>query len=115
MLPHYSPYKVAENFSLLANLYPGRIDLGVGRAIAKEVNQRDALAATAPNLGVDVAAGKTRRCLRKGTKHCAWYIKGALRGKRLWAVAATIGLRVEEEAERHGLDISLHDESGYNL
>jgi len=33
----------------------------------------------------------------------------------LKAVAATIGLRVEEEAERHGLDISLHDESGYNL
>jgi luciferase family oxidoreductase group 1 len=32
MLPHYSPYKVAENFSLLAALYPGRIDLGIGRA-----------------------------------------------------------------------------------
>jgi luciferase family oxidoreductase group 1 len=32
MLPHYSPYKVAENFSLLAGLYPGRIDLGIGRA-----------------------------------------------------------------------------------
>ena len=32
MLPHYSAYKVAEVFSLLANLYPGRIDLGVGRA-----------------------------------------------------------------------------------
>src|SRR5919106_963407 len=32
MLPHYSPYKVAESFSLLAGLYPGRIDLGLGRA-----------------------------------------------------------------------------------
>jgi luciferase family oxidoreductase group 1 len=32
MLPHYSPYKVAESFSLLAGLYPGRIDLGIGRA-----------------------------------------------------------------------------------
>ena len=32
MLPHYSPYKVAENFKLLETLYPGRIDLGVGRA-----------------------------------------------------------------------------------
>jgi len=32
MLPHYSPYKVAENFKLLATLYPQRIDLGVGRA-----------------------------------------------------------------------------------
>jgi len=32
MLPHYSPYKVAENFKLLEALYPGRVDLGIGRA-----------------------------------------------------------------------------------
>jgi len=32
MLPHYSPLKVAETFSLLEALYPGRIDLGIGRA-----------------------------------------------------------------------------------
>jgi luciferase family oxidoreductase group 1 len=32
MLPHYSPLKVAESFSLLAGLFPGRIDLGLGRA-----------------------------------------------------------------------------------
>src|SRR5436305_13934722 len=32
MLPHYSPLKVAETFSLLSGLYPGRIDLGLGRA-----------------------------------------------------------------------------------
>src|SRR3954451_5077551 len=32
MLPHYSPLKVAENFSLLSALSPGRIDLGIGRA-----------------------------------------------------------------------------------
>lgn len=32
MLPHYSPLKVAENFSMLAGLAPGRIDLGIGRA-----------------------------------------------------------------------------------
>jgi luciferase family oxidoreductase group 1 len=32
MLPHYSPLKVAENFSMLSGLYPGRIDLGLGRA-----------------------------------------------------------------------------------
>lgn len=32
MLPHYSPYKVAENFKILQTLYPERIDLGVGRA-----------------------------------------------------------------------------------
>jgi luciferase family oxidoreductase group 1 len=32
MLPHYSPFKVAEAFSVLAGLYPGRIDLALGRA-----------------------------------------------------------------------------------
>ncbi len=32
MLPHYSPFKVAETFSVLAGLYGGRIDLGIGRA-----------------------------------------------------------------------------------
>ena len=32
MLSHYSPLKVAESFRVLHALYPGRIDLGVGRA-----------------------------------------------------------------------------------
>src|SRR5271166_4046571 len=32
MLPHYSPLKVAETFSILAGLFPGRVDLGLGRA-----------------------------------------------------------------------------------
>src|SRR3954468_16649462 len=32
MLPHYSPLKVAETFSVLSALFPGRIDLGIGRA-----------------------------------------------------------------------------------
>ena len=32
MLPHYSPFKVAETFTILEALFPGRIDLGIGRA-----------------------------------------------------------------------------------
>ena len=32
MLPHYSAFKVAEVFSTLEAMYPGRVDLGVGRA-----------------------------------------------------------------------------------
>src|SRR4051812_18296362 len=32
MLPHYSPPKVAPSFSGLPRLFPGRIDLGIGRA-----------------------------------------------------------------------------------
>src|SRR5919107_812622 len=46
MLPHYSPLKVAESFSLLSGLFPGRIDLGIGRAagtdpITTQMLQRD--------------------------------------------------------------------------
>jgi luciferase family oxidoreductase group 1 len=32
MLPHYSPLKVAENFSMLTGMYGERIDLAIGRA-----------------------------------------------------------------------------------
>ena len=44
MLPHYSAYKIAEVFSVLANLYPGRIDLGVGRAPGADMSTAIALA-----------------------------------------------------------------------
>src|SRR3546814_9432330 len=46
MLSHYSPHKVAENFKLLENLYPGRTDLGICRAPG-----RDALTAAALAYG----------------------------------------------------------------
>src|SRR6202012_4630044 len=32
MLPNHAPYVIAEQFGTLAELYPGRIDLGLGRA-----------------------------------------------------------------------------------
>src|SRR5262250_3451 len=32
MLPNHSPLVIAEQFGTLASLYPGRIDLGLGRA-----------------------------------------------------------------------------------
>ncbi len=32
MLPNHSPYIIAEQFGTLAHLFPGRIDLGLGRA-----------------------------------------------------------------------------------
>ena len=32
MLQHYSPLKVAESFRVLETLFPGRVDLGIGRA-----------------------------------------------------------------------------------
>src|SRR4030088_2960648 len=32
MLPNHSPYVIAEQFGTLERLFPGRIDLGLGRA-----------------------------------------------------------------------------------
>lgn len=44
MLPHYSPLKVAEVFRLLETLFPGRIDLGVGRAPGSDARTARAMA-----------------------------------------------------------------------
>src|SRR5690625_1147187 len=32
LLPYYKPFHVAETYNLLATLFPGRVDLGLGRA-----------------------------------------------------------------------------------
>ena len=41
MLPNHSALKVAENFRLLETMYPGRIDLGMGRAPGGDRFRRD--------------------------------------------------------------------------
>ena len=50
MLPHYSPLKVAETFSMLSGMFPGRIDLGVGRA-----------AGTSPNIAFALQRDRRQR------------------------------------------------------
>ena len=54
MLPHYSAFKVAENFRMLETLFPGRIDLGLGRAPGGD--QRTAAALAHPASPIDVRA-----------------------------------------------------------
>ena len=49
MLPHYSSYKVAENFRMLETLFPGRIDLGIGRAPGSDQRTMRILADGKPN------------------------------------------------------------------
>jgi len=43
MLPNHSPLVVAEQFGTLASLYPGRIDLGLGRAPGTDMGTARAL------------------------------------------------------------------------
>jgi len=53
MLSHYSALKVAENFRVLEALYPGRIDLGIGRAPGSDYRTAMALAHGPGALGVE--------------------------------------------------------------
>ena len=43
MLPNHSPLVIAEQFGTLASLYPGRIDLGLGRAPGTDMRTTRAL------------------------------------------------------------------------
>jgi len=40
MIPHYSPYKVAENFRVLEAFHPDRIDLGMGNTVGTAIVNR---------------------------------------------------------------------------
>ena len=53
LLPHYSPLKVAETFRMLHALFPGRIDLGVGRAPGGEALEAFALQRTRNKAELD--------------------------------------------------------------
>ncbi|WP_224247519.1 LLM class flavin-dependent oxidoreductase [Hyalangium gracile] len=53
MLPNHAPLKVAEAFKMLEALYPGRIDLGIGRAPGTDPRAALALRRTREALEVD--------------------------------------------------------------
>src|SRR5947209_11691988 len=53
MLSHYSALKVAEQFRVLEALYPGRIDLGIGRAPGSDRRTAQALAHGPGALGIE--------------------------------------------------------------
>ena len=53
MLPNHAPYVVAEQFALLEALYPGRIDLGIGRAPGTDQRTARALRRAQDSLGVE--------------------------------------------------------------
>ena len=53
MLPHYASYKVAEQFAVLETLYPGRIDLGIGRAPGSDQLTAQALAGEGSMRNID--------------------------------------------------------------
>jgi luciferase family oxidoreductase, group 1 len=53
MLPNHAPLVVAEHFGTLESLYPGRIDLGLGRASGTDMRATRALRRTLGTNGAD--------------------------------------------------------------
>jgi len=84
MLPNHAPLVIAEQFGTLASLYPGRIELGLGRAPGTDILTARALrrdmAATADNFPQDV-------------EELQGYFETANPGKKIRAIPGN-GLRV---------------------
>jgi luciferase family oxidoreductase group 1 len=103
MLPNHSPLVIAEQFGTLATLYPGRIDLGLGRAPGTDQRtlralRRDPEAAESfPNDVVELQAllgpaqpGQAIRAVPgTGTQVPLWILGSSLFGAQL---AAMLGL-----------------------
>ena len=58
MLPNHAPLMVAEAFGTLATLFPGRIDLGLGRAPGTDMATARALEAQPRGGGGELSAGR---------------------------------------------------------
>lgn len=58
MLSHYAPLKVAEQFRMLETLFPGRIDMGLGRAPGSDMMTAVALAQGHEPTGPDAYPGQ---------------------------------------------------------
>jgi alkanesulfonate monooxygenase SsuD/methylene tetrahydromethanopterin reductase-like flavin-dependent oxidoreductase (luciferase family) len=85
MLPNHSPLVVAEQFGTLESLFPGRIDLGLGRAPGSDQTTARALqyfAPAAPGQRVIAVPGA-------GLKVPLWILGSSLFGAQ---VAAALGL-----------------------
>ncbi|WP_306154291.1 LLM class flavin-dependent oxidoreductase [Roseovarius sp. MMSF_3281] len=103
MLPNHAPLVVAEQFGTLATLYPGRIDLGLGRAPGTDMATARALRRhMAPEdsfpqdvqelidyLGEDTGASPVRAIPGTGTHVPVWILGSSLYGAQL---AAYLGL-----------------------
>ena len=103
MLPNHAPLIVAEQFGTLATLFPGRIDLGLGRApgtdmataraLRRYMDQADSFPQDVTELlnylDDDDPAARVRACPGTGTHVPVWILGSSLYGAQL---AAYLGL-----------------------
>jgi len=103
MLPHYSPLKVAENFRMLETMYPGRVDLAIGRAPGSDGRTAVALQAGPQAWDVGVfpqQAELLRHYLEESAGIAAWpdnhpykHIHASPRGPgmpEMWMLASSV-------------------------
>ena len=67
LLPYYSPFKVAEQFNALSALFPGRIDLGLGRSGGSEGHAPNALGVRSTGAATFAAIDELLSWLGQGT------------------------------------------------
>jgi len=103
MLPNHSPLVIAEQFGTLESLYPGRIDLGVGRApgtdsrtvraLRRAVSAADTFPQDVLELQALLAPAKSGQAVRAvpgaGTEVPIWILGSSTFGAEL---AASLGL-----------------------
>ena len=67
LLPYYSAFRVAESFRMLEALYPGRVDLGIGRAPGGDARTAQAVSGGGfPDAARFPALRLARDALRQG-------------------------------------------------
>jgi luciferase family oxidoreductase group 1 len=66
MLPNHAPLKVAETYKMLSALYPGRIDLGIGRAPGTDAATAIALRGSREALGAEDFPKRLQELLQFG-------------------------------------------------
>ena len=91
MLPNHAPLVIAEQFGTLASLFPGRIDLGLGRAPGHRSGHRARPAAR---------PGRQRRSIPAGRAGIAKLFRGAAgpgdpRDSRRWPFGADLAAGLE--------------------
>jgi luciferase family oxidoreductase group 1 len=84
MLPNHAPLVIAEQFGTLASLYPGRIDLGLGRAPGTDVPTTRALRRDSKSTSIDFP---------RDVQELQSYFEPAEPGQKIRAVPGA-GLRV---------------------
>jgi luciferase family oxidoreductase group 1 len=103
MLPNHSPLVIAEQFGTLESLYPGRIDLGLGRApgtdrqtlraLRRDSTRHDSFPEEVLELQAFLAAAKSGQAVRAvpgaGTEVPIWILGSSTFGAEL---AAQLGL-----------------------